>query len=69
MTLDIVSLGEPLVEFNETGGGHLRGPGGDASNFAVAAARQNGSGRRASTSALGSGCVSMSGLLPGNDEG
>lgn len=40
MTLDIVSLGEPLIEFNETDGRHVRGVGGDASNFAVAAARQ-----------------------------
>ena len=41
---DIVALGEPMVEFNQTGerGGRLflQGYGGDTSNFAVAAARQ-----------------------------
>ncbi len=42
--IDILSMGEPMVEFNQTreGGGDLflRGCGGDSSNFAVAAARQ-----------------------------
>jgi 2-dehydro-3-deoxygluconokinase len=42
--LDIVSLGEPMVEFNQTGEGagrlYLQGYGGDTSNLAVAAARQ-----------------------------
>lgn len=42
--IDILSMGEPMVEFNQTreGGGDtfLRGCGGDTSNFAVAAARQ-----------------------------
>ncbi|MDO9412580.1 MAG: sugar kinase [Pseudolabrys sp.] len=42
--IDILSMGEPMVEFNQThdGGGttFLRGCGGDSSNFAVAAARQ-----------------------------
>lgn len=42
--IDILSMGEPMVEFNQTreGGGNafLRGCGGDSSNFAVAAARQ-----------------------------
>ena len=41
---DILSMGEPMVEFNQTRGGDgtmfLRGCGGDSSNFAVAAARQ-----------------------------
>lgn len=39
--LDIVSLGEPLVEFNEAGekGRYLLGHGGDTSNCAIAAAR------------------------------
>ena len=41
---DIVSFGEPMVEFNQTGaeGGrlYLQGFGGDSSNFAIAAARQ-----------------------------
>jgi 2-dehydro-3-deoxygluconokinase len=41
---DIVSLGEPMVEFNQTGEGggrlYLQGFGGDTSNFAIAAARQ-----------------------------
>jgi 2-dehydro-3-deoxygluconokinase len=42
--LDVLSFGEPLVEFNQTGeaGGrlYLQGFGGDTSNFAIAAARQ-----------------------------
>jgi 2-dehydro-3-deoxygluconokinase len=46
--LDILSFGEPLIEFNQTGdpsgsaaGRHwLQGFGGDSSNFAIAAARQ-----------------------------
>jgi 2-dehydro-3-deoxygluconokinase len=41
---DILALGEPMVEFNQTGDGdgrlYLQGFGGDTSNFAVAAARQ-----------------------------
>ncbi len=41
---DILALGEPMVEFNQTGenGGrsYLQGFGGDTSNFAIAAARQ-----------------------------
>ena len=41
---DIFALGEPMVEFNQTGDGHgrlyLQGFGGDTSNFAIAAARQ-----------------------------
>ncbi|MEO1102125.1 MAG: sugar kinase [Pseudomonadota bacterium] len=38
---DIVCLGEPLVEFNDQGGGNwLYGFGGDVSNVAIAAARQ-----------------------------
>jgi 2-dehydro-3-deoxygluconokinase len=45
--VDILSMGEPMVEFNQTreGGGDifLRGCGGDTSNFAVAAARQGAS--------------------------
>lgn len=44
MPLDIIALGEPMIEFNQTkeGGGrsYLQGYGGDTSNFAVAAARQ-----------------------------
>lgn len=52
---DIVSLGEPMVEFNQTGEGHgrlfLQGYGGDTSNFAIAAARQGA--RVAYASALG----------------
>lgn len=56
---DIVSLGEPMVEFNQTsersgsGGGrlYLQGFGGDTSNFAIAAARQGA--RVAFVSALG----------------
>src|SRR5262245_26451551 len=40
---DVVSLGEPMVEFNQTGGGdgrqYLQGFGGDSSNLAIAAAR------------------------------
>lgn len=42
--VDIVSLGEAMVEFNQTGEGQGRlyrqGYGGDTSNFAIAAARQ-----------------------------
>ncbi|MFY8105010.1 MAG: sugar kinase, partial [Ramlibacter sp.] len=46
--LDIVALGEPMVEFNQTNAGegapngrmYLQGFGGDTSNFAIAAARQ-----------------------------
>jgi len=41
---DILSLGEPMVEFNQTGGAgsrtYLQGFGGDTSNAAIAAARQ-----------------------------
>jgi 2-dehydro-3-deoxygluconokinase len=44
MTLDIISIGEPLIEFNQTGGvnsmRYLQGFGGDSSNFIIAAARQ-----------------------------
>lgn len=43
----ILALGEPMVEFNCTGDGdgclYLQGFGGDASNFAIAAARQGAS--------------------------
>jgi 2-dehydro-3-deoxygluconokinase len=52
---DIVSLGEPMVEFNQTGEGegrlYLQGFGGDSSNFAIAATRQGA--RVAYVSALG----------------
>jgi 2-dehydro-3-deoxygluconokinase len=50
---DIISLGEPMVEFNHTGVGrtYLQGFGGDSSNFAIAAARQGA--RVAYLSALG----------------
>jgi len=44
MQLDIVALGEPMIEFNQTGdrGGrsYLQGFGGDTSNFVIAAVRQ-----------------------------
>lgn len=47
MTREIVALGEPMVEFNQTGerGGrmYLQGFGGDTSNAAIAAARQGAS--------------------------
>lgn len=57
--VDIVALGEPMVEFNQTGrsddgsGGrhYLQGYGGDSSNFAIAAARQGA--RVAYVSAVG----------------
>jgi len=53
--VDIVSLGEAMVEFNQTGEGngrlYLQGFGGDTSNFAIAAARQGA--RVAYVSALG----------------
>lgn len=39
--IDILSLGEPLVEFNNRGGeAYVKGFGGDTSNVAIAAARQ-----------------------------
>jgi 2-dehydro-3-deoxygluconokinase len=40
--LDVVALGEPLLEFNQTrgDGGYLAGFGGDTSNAVIAAARQ-----------------------------
>ncbi len=45
--VDVLALGEAMVEFNQTGqdGGRtfLRGFGGDTSNFAIAAARQGAS--------------------------
>jgi 2-dehydro-3-deoxygluconokinase len=41
---DILAIGEPMVEFNQTGGRssatYLQGFGGDTSNFLIAAARQ-----------------------------
>jgi 2-dehydro-3-deoxygluconokinase len=44
MGADILALGEPMVEFNQTGEGggrqYLQGFGGDTSNAAIAAARQ-----------------------------
>jgi 2-dehydro-3-deoxygluconokinase len=44
MTIDILALGEAMVEFNQTGEGggrqYLQGFGGDTSNAAIAAARQ-----------------------------
>jgi len=44
MAVEILALGEPMVEFNRTGGAdsrdYLQGFGGDTSNFAIAAARQ-----------------------------
>lgn len=53
--VDIVALGEPMVEFNQTrdaeGRTYLQGFGGDTSNFAIAAARQGA--RVAYVSALG----------------
>ena len=43
MAYDIVAIGEPLIEFNQTRGGdaraYLQGFGGDTSNMAIAAAR------------------------------
>jgi len=39
--IDILTLGEPLIEFNNRGGGDfVKGFGGDTSNVAIAAARQ-----------------------------
>ncbi len=57
--MDIISLGEAMIEFNQTGEGdgyckgsmYLQGFGGDTSNFAIAAARQGA--RVAYLSALG----------------
>ncbi|MFO1216783.1 MAG: sugar kinase [Burkholderiaceae bacterium] len=54
-SIDIACLGEPMVEFNQTGERegrlYLQGFGGDSSNFAIAAARQGA--RVAFVSALG----------------
>jgi 2-dehydro-3-deoxygluconokinase len=48
MTPEIISIGEPLIEFNQTGGAgsnqYLQGFGGDSSNFIIAAARQGARG-------------------------
>src|SRR6184192_2887005 len=53
--IDILALGEAMVEFNQTGEGggrqYLQGFGGDTSNFAIAAARQGA--RAGYISALG----------------
>ena len=42
--IDILAIGEPMVEFNQAEGAgslnYLQGFGGDTSNFAIAAARQ-----------------------------
>lgn len=47
MSTEILALGEPMVEFNQTGAGggslYLQGFGGDTSNAAIAAARQGAS--------------------------
>lgn len=55
MAIDILALGEPMVEFNQTGEGggrtYLQGFGGDTSNAAIAAARQGA--RAGYLSALG----------------
>lgn len=52
MTPDIVCMGEPMLEFNESpDGSYLRGFGGDTSNVAIAAARQGA--RAGYISALG----------------
>jgi 2-dehydro-3-deoxygluconokinase len=55
VSVDILAIGEPMVEFNQTGaeGGrsYLQGFGGDSSNFAIAAARQGA--RAGYISALG----------------
>jgi 2-dehydro-3-deoxygluconokinase len=48
MTSEIISIGEPLIEFNQTGGAgsnqYLQGFGGDSMNFVIAAARQGARG-------------------------
>jgi 2-dehydro-3-deoxygluconokinase len=53
--VDVLALGEAMVEFNQTGEGggrsYLQGFGGDTSNFAIAAARQGA--RAGYLSALG----------------
>ena len=44
MALDIIAIGEPMIEFNQSAGSdsirYLQGFGGDSSNFIIAAARQ-----------------------------
>jgi len=54
MHLDIIGLGEPLIEFNQTGtdGNYRLGHGGDTSNAVIAAARQGA--RAGYVTALGS---------------
>ena len=53
--IELLALGEPMVEFNQTGEGggrlYLQGFGGDTSNFAISAARQGA--RAGYISALG----------------
>jgi len=48
MTPEIISIGEPLIELNQTGGAgsneYLQGFGGDSSNFIIAASRQGARG-------------------------
>ena len=57
MSIDLVCMGEPMLEFNQQPNGadgrrlYLEGPGGDTSNAAVAAARQGA--RVAYVSAIG----------------
>lgn len=48
MSPEIISIGEPLIELNQTGGAgsreYLQGFGGDSSNFIIAASRQGAQG-------------------------
>jgi sugar/nucleoside kinase (ribokinase family) len=59
---DIVAIGEPMIEFNQTVPGepqYLQGFGGDTSNFSIAAARQGARGRvchRGSATMRSAGC-------------
>jgi 2-dehydro-3-deoxygluconokinase len=63
MALDIVCLGEPLVEFNEQAdGSYLKGFGGDVSNCAITAARlgaKTGLVTRLGTDSFGSAILAM----------
>jgi 2-dehydro-3-deoxygluconokinase len=47
LTIDILAMGEAMIEFNQSGGSgtrdYLQGFGGDTSNFIIAAARQGAS--------------------------
>jgi 2-dehydro-3-deoxygluconokinase len=69
--LDIIALGEPMIEFNQTGEGdgrlYRQGFGGDSSNLVVAAARQGA--RTGYVTALGDDIYGRMFLALWRDEG